>query len=145
MPCRSRPPIPDLAIRKFQAVVDLYGNGSDDENEWVRLAREELKRLQRQVAEDVVADQKVIEAPTAQAQRLDFVRSLRLRAKLRQAVVTLYGDKPWAAQLGRARPDMHSTPDPACGRDRPPELSPKLQVPSDFGGFALNDMLQDSA
>ncbi len=89
---------PDLAVRKFQAVVDLYGNSSGDEDEWVILAREELKRLEKQAADDIRADRKVIESQLAEADRLAATDPAAAR-KMCQAVVTLYGEKPWASEL----------------------------------------------
>jgi serine/threonine-protein kinase len=89
---------PALAVRKFQAIVDLYGGPEDEEDEWVKLAGEELRRLEKQAAEDIRADRKVIESQLAEADRLATTDPAAAR-KMRQAVITLYGEKPWAEPL----------------------------------------------
>ena len=48
------------------------------------------------LAEDIRADRKVIETQLAEADRLDATDPAQPR-KICQAIVTLYGDKPWAA------------------------------------------------
>ncbi len=89
---------PELAIRKFQALVDLYGGEPGEEDDYVVLAREELDRLEKQLAQDIQADSKVVEAQLAEADRL--APSDRAAAhRMRQAVITLYGEKPWAGPL----------------------------------------------
>ncbi len=89
---------PELAIQKFRAVVDLYGGSGDDEDECVGLARDELQRLEKQVAVDIGADRKAIETQLAEADRLAAADPESAR-KVWQAVITLYEEKPWAREL----------------------------------------------
>ncbi|HEX4144581.1 MAG TPA: serine/threonine-protein kinase [Pirellulales bacterium] len=106
-------PDPDTALARFQALLDLYGHdpGADD-NEWVRLARAEVARLGNQLAEDHRQDLATIEAQlaSAEAQRTS---DLAASEKTWHAIVTLYGDKPWAAQVvAQARQALAGTTTP---------------------------------
>jgi hypothetical protein len=92
-------PDPETALARFQALLELYGRdpGADD-NEWIRLARAEVALLGNQLAEDHRQDLAAIEAQlvAADAQRASDPAAAQ---KTWQAIVTLYGDKPWAARL----------------------------------------------
>jgi serine/threonine protein kinase len=92
-------PDPDTALARFQALLDLYGHdpGADD-NEWIRLARSEVAFLGNQLAEDHRKDLAAIEAQLAAAEAARASDPAAAR-KAWQAIVTLYGDKPWAGPL----------------------------------------------
>ena len=97
-------PDPDAALVRFQALLDLYGDSQDaDENEWIRLARAEVALLANQLAEDHGQDLAAIDAQLAAAEA-ERVTDPAAAQKTWRAIVTLYGDKPWASQaVGRAR------------------------------------------
>jgi serine/threonine-protein kinase len=92
-------PDPETALTRFQALLDLYGRdpGADD-NEWIRLARSEVALLGNQLAEDHQQDLAAIEAQlaAAEAQRASDPAAAQ---KTWRAIVTLYGDKPWASPV----------------------------------------------
>ena len=69
--------------------------GADD-NEWIRLARAEVALLGNQLAEDHAQDLAAIEAQLAAAEAQQASDPAAAQ-KTWQAIVTLYGDKPWAA------------------------------------------------
>ena len=106
-------PDPDTALARFQALLNLYGHdpGADD-NEWIRLARAEVALLGNQLAEDHGQDLAAIEAQlaAAEAQRASDPAAAQ---KTWQAIVTLYGDKPWAARVvDQARQALAGTTPP---------------------------------
>ena len=91
-------PDPDAALARFQALLDLYGHAKDaDDNEWIRLARAEVALLANQLAEDHGQDLAAIEAQLAAAEA-ERASDPAAAQKTWQAIVTLYGDKPWASQ-----------------------------------------------
>ena len=91
-------PDPETALVRFQALLDLYGHdpGADD-NEWIRLARAETALLGNQLAEDHRQDLVAIEAQLAAAEAQQATDPAAAQ-KTWQAIITLYGDKPWADQ-----------------------------------------------
>ena len=92
-------PDPDTALARFQAMLDLYGHDKDaDDNEWIQLARAEVALLSRQLAEDHGQDLASIQARLAAAEA-ERATDPAAAQKTWQAIVTLYGDKPWASRL----------------------------------------------
>ncbi|HEY1785834.1 MAG TPA: hypothetical protein VGG30_09810, partial [Pirellulales bacterium] len=90
---------PDAALARFQALLDLYGHDEGaDENEWIRLARAEVAALSPQLAEDHSQDLAAIAAQLAAAEAARATDPAAAQ-KIWQAIVTLYGDKPWASRL----------------------------------------------
>jgi eukaryotic-like serine/threonine-protein kinase len=97
---------PQKTIDKLQAIVDLYGNGSDQSEttqQCVELARRELAQLREQDAKVVPDYRKSVEAELRRAGQLRMTSPEQARAIWR-SIVTLYADKPWAAdQVQRAK------------------------------------------
>jgi serine/threonine protein kinase len=97
---------PELGMARLQALIDLYEHGTDragTTGQCLELARRRLERLRREV------DQRVPGQRAAIADRLDLAERLaetdpESARAMRQAVVELYGDRPWAAEgVARAR------------------------------------------
>ncbi|HEY1786379.1 MAG TPA: serine/threonine-protein kinase, partial [Pirellulales bacterium] len=106
-------PDPETALARFQALLDLYGHepGADD-NEWIRLARMDVGLLGNQLAEDHRQDLAAIEAQLAAAEAQHKSDPAAAQTTW-QAIVTLYGDKPWAGQLvAQARQALAGTTAP---------------------------------
>ena len=64
---------PELAVTKFQALIDVYDDGADtpeSARHGVKLAKLRLKDLQRQIAARVADDRKVVETRLAKARSL---------------------------------------------------------------------------
>lgn len=99
---------PEQATAKLQALIDLYGDSPQDQH-FVELARRQLAELNQQIAGYSKQDLRAIAA------RLDYARQIegtepKLARKIRQGVVQLYGDKPWAAaQVRKARESLAAT------------------------------------
>jgi serine/threonine protein kinase len=88
---------PELAIRKFQALVDLYAADAQQAG-WVRQARGELERLEQQLAEVVREDRRAVVEQLARAETLEPTDPAAAE-EIRRAIITLYGDKPWLESL----------------------------------------------
>jgi len=97
---------PQKTIDKLQAIIELYGAGSDRSEETqrcVELARRELAQLREQAAKVVPEYRKNLEASLRRAQQLTASAPDEARA-IWKGMITLYGDKPWAAeQVNRAK------------------------------------------
>ena len=63
----------------------------------MKLAKLRLKELQRQIAARVADDRKVVETRLAKARSLTPQDALGAR-RIFEGIVTLYGEKPWAAE-----------------------------------------------
>jgi serine/threonine-protein kinase len=99
-------PEPQKALDKLQAIVDLYGSGSDQSEttqQCVELARRELAQLHEQDAKVVPDYRRSVEAQLRRAGQLRITAPEQARAIWR-SIVTLYADKPWAAdEVKRAK------------------------------------------
>jgi len=104
---------PEGAAARLQAVVDLYGGqegAAADAAPCMELARRRLEQLRRQIARDVPPQVRLVETRLALAEQLRASDPQRARTICR-AVVDLYGDKPWAADLvARARQSLEGDP-----------------------------------
>ena len=111
-------PDPELALARFQALLDLYGrHPTAKDNEWLELARKEVALLSDQLAEDHAQDLAAIRAQLAEAEG-QRAGDPAAAETIYRAVVTLYADKPWAAELvGEAQARLAGTTGPA-GTDR---------------------------
>ncbi|MBI3839222.1 MAG: serine/threonine protein kinase [Planctomycetia bacterium] len=106
---------PELGLVKFQALVDVYGEadvGSETPRQFVRLARQQIKRLERQIEKSVADDRKLVESRLERAAELSASDPAAAR-KIYQGIVQLYDQKPWAVQLvACARAALAAAPAP---------------------------------
>lgn len=97
---------PALGRKKMQALVDLFrddSNGSKQSRECYLLAQKQLERLDRQFQQHATDDQAALEKKLSEADRLQATDS-EGAAKIRHAIIELYGEEPWAeAYVRRAR------------------------------------------
>lgn len=90
---------PDLGVVKLQALLDLYDNHGDrtgPRGKCLELARRQLERLQKQLAEPAQQHLHMLEERLHQAEELRTTDPEQAR-RMWQAVVELYAAKPWAA------------------------------------------------
>ena len=90
---------PETAAERLAALVDLYGGDaslSGEDAESIKLARWQLQQLRDQIREQADAELRLINARLDKADSLDHNDPAAARA-MREAVVKLYRDKPWAA------------------------------------------------
>jgi serine/threonine-protein kinase len=101
---------PQLAIKKLEAVLRLYGHRMDDPGptgQCLQLAQRGLEEFRRQLRALRADDLAVLKGRLGHADELSRSRSPedKQRAReIRQAVIDLYADKPWAEEaVSRAR------------------------------------------
>ncbi len=104
---------PDVALARFQAIVDLYDDGpttSESTARYVKLARQQRDRLNRRMGKLITDSRELIAA------RLDLADSLAgnepaTARRIYEAILELYRNKPWAADLlERARTALAKLP-----------------------------------
>jgi serine/threonine-protein kinase len=104
---------PQRTIDKLQALVELYGSqDNSDKNtvQCVELARREMQALRVQAAKFIPEYQAVIYENLHRAEQLRQTSPQQARA-IWQSIITLYGDKPWAAaSVAKARDAMARFP-----------------------------------
>ena len=104
---------PELALVKFQALIDLYDDGPDNSEitrHYVRLARVQQSRLRKRVDRYVDEGRKLIESRLAKADEIS-PDDPPTAGKMYQGIIELYGEKPWAADLvERARGALAEEP-----------------------------------
>lgn len=97
---------PELGMAKLQALVDLYNHRADRSGpvgQCLELAERRLQRLREECDARAPDQLALILSRLDQADRLADTDS-KAAGAMRQAVVELYGDKPWAAEaVARAR------------------------------------------
>jgi hypothetical protein len=112
---------PERTVAKLQALVALYGslpNASDRTSQCVELARRELQQLQTQAAKAVPHHQAVIDASLKRAGQLQESSPEQAR-NIWQSIVTLYGDKVWAAsQVAKAKEALAATEQTGTANER---------------------------
>jgi serine/threonine-protein kinase len=102
---------PQQAMRKLQAILDLYDQRADPAGpvgQCLALVRRRLERLRDQVERQAPRQIELVEKRLTQAESLWASEPERARA-ICAAVVELFSEKPWAAELvARARRDLQS-------------------------------------
>ena len=91
---------PELAIEKLKALINLYDDSArqPDEIEYsLKLARRELERLREEVRRHAADDLRMLETRLKRAAELGQSDPPAAR-RIWQAVIDLYGSKPWAAK-----------------------------------------------
>jgi hypothetical protein len=115
---------PELGLLKFQALVDVYDEpdgSSETARRFVKQARQQIKRLQMQVEQNVDDDRKSVESRLERAAELSAANPAAA-AKIYRGIVELYDQKPWAAQLvARAKAALALAPPHAAIETVPPQ------------------------
>ncbi len=91
---------PELALGKFNALVAVYDDGqqgSEMNQHYVKLARQQKKRVEKQIAHYAAEGRKLIEARLAKAASLAASDPAAAR-RIYEGIVELYDGKPWAAE-----------------------------------------------
>ncbi|MHB8897381.1 MAG: serine/threonine protein kinase [Thermoguttaceae bacterium] len=106
---------PELGLLRLEAMITLYDNRKDPEEPFdttgptgkcLELARRRLKQMTRTMEWSTVDDLHLIELQLDRADGLEKETPQRARA-MREAVLTLYGHKPWAARaVQRAKKEL---------------------------------------
>jgi serine/threonine-protein kinase len=106
---------PELALAKFQALVDVYDDdhiASDITRHYVKLARGQQQQLQKRINRYVSDGQLLLESRLTKANELATQNPAAAR-KIYQGIIELYAEKPWAAEsVRRARAALEAAPDP---------------------------------
>ncbi len=106
---------PELALAKFQALIDVYDDGQsgpETTRHWVKLARQQRTLLQNRIGKYVAEGRKLVESRLEKAEEIAAENPTAAR-KIYQGIIELYDDKPWAAELvGRAKTALGTSPDP---------------------------------
>jgi serine/threonine-protein kinase len=92
---------PEVALKKFQALLDVYdndGDASETTRHWVKLARQQRTLLEKRIERYVDYGRKAVAARLDKAAELAPEHPAEAR-KIYGGVVELYGDKPWAAEM----------------------------------------------
>lgn len=96
---------PELAAARLEALVDVYDDGeanSEVTRHFLRLARQQLARVERQIERYVGEGRKLVESRLAKAGELGAADPAA--QKIYRGIIELYAEKPWAADLvDRAR------------------------------------------
>ncbi|MCE9545006.1 MAG: serine/threonine protein kinase [Planctomycetia bacterium] len=97
---------PDRAAVRLQAIVDLYGDGNRQApgiRDFVEAARQQIPAMKQRVTDLTSVRRSLIEDRLRQADKVSQSDPDQAR-RIRQAIVDLYHDEPWAAPLvARAR------------------------------------------
>lgn len=94
---------PEQGIAKLQALLDLYQSRKDisgPTGQCLELARRRLAKLRERLQQTAPDHLALIQDRLDQADKLDATDPRRART-IRQAVIELYGGKPWAAEAVR--------------------------------------------
>jgi len=106
---------PELALAKFQALIDVYDDGQsgpETTRHWVKLARQQRTLLQNRIGKNVAEGRKLVESRLEKAEEIAAENPTGAR-KIYQGIIELYDDKPWAAELvGHAKTALAASPDP---------------------------------
>jgi len=92
---------PEIALARFQALIDVYDDGesgSEITRHYVRLAKIQQARLQKRIDAYVGEGRQAIESRLTKAGEL-AANNPAAAQKMYRGIIELYGDKPWAADL----------------------------------------------
>lgn len=110
---------PERAVLSLEALIALYDHRAESTGPTGRcldLARRQLKRIQERLAAQAQQELTLIQTRLDLADQLQKTDPARSRS-LRQAVVTLYGDKPWAAPaVKRAQTGLRPAAKPTAAK-----------------------------
>jgi len=92
---------PDAAAIRFQALVDLYDDGDaspETVRHFVKLSRQKLRQLEKQNADRVADDRRIIEGRLTRAAELS-ADNPAAAGRIYRGIVSVYGEKTWANDL----------------------------------------------
>ena len=90
---------PEMAVERLSAIVDLYGGDArltPADSAALKLAQQQAQSLQNQIEQRAAADLLLLSGRLDVADALESTDPTTARA-MREAVVKLYSDKPWAS------------------------------------------------
>ena len=102
---------PDAAAARLKALIVLYGDAapSEFEKNVIRRAQDSLRTLEEATKQRRAATLKLVQQRIVEAKAAETEQPLKARA-IYEAIVELYGNKPWAASVVRgARERLEST------------------------------------
>lgn len=125
---------PDLGMVKLRALLDLYEDRTDRSGPMgacLELARRRLQRLQEEVRERASGCLRVLEERLRRAEELDKSSPEAARG-IRNAIVELYGDKPWAAAVvNRAKAALAPSAHQETSLPKSPPARSEKVIPTD--------------
>ncbi len=92
---------PDVALARFQAIIDLYDDGpatSENAARYVKLARQQHERLEQRVGKFIEDSRTLVIGRLDKADALAASDPNAAR-RMYEGVLALYQNKPWAADL----------------------------------------------
>jgi serine/threonine-protein kinase len=114
---RHVPIDPEVALAKFSALIDVYDDDSTDSDvtrHYVKLARQQRDRVQKQIDSYAPEGRKLVESRIARAAEV-AADNPTLARRIYRGVIELYGEKPWAADLvAQARAALNASDEPTA-------------------------------
>jgi serine/threonine-protein kinase len=108
---------PEVALAKFSALIDVYDDdatASDVTRDYVKRARQQRDRVQKQIDSYAPEGRKLVESRIARAAEV-AAENPTLARRIYRGVIELYGEKPWAADLvAKARAALNATDEPTA-------------------------------
>ncbi len=108
---------PEVALAKFSALIDVYDDDSTDSDvtrHYVKLARQQRDRVQKQIDSYAPEGRKLVESRIARAAKV-AADNPTLARRIYRGVIELYGEKPWAADLvAQARAALNASGEPTA-------------------------------
>ena len=92
---------PEAGLEKFKAIVALYGTRKDKTGpnaQYVELAKRKVEQIEGMLAERAPSRLELIRTQLNAAKELGKTEPKEAR-RVYEAVITLYGDKPWASEV----------------------------------------------
>jgi eukaryotic-like serine/threonine-protein kinase len=107
---------PEVALAKFSALIDVYDDATDSDvtRHYVKLARQQRDRVQKQIDSYAPEGRKLVESRMARAAEV-AAENPTLARRIYLGVIELYGEKPWAADLvAKAQAALNATAEPTA-------------------------------
>ena len=108
---------PEVALAKLSALIDVYDDDSTDSDvtrHYVKLARQQRDRVQKQIDSYAPEGRKLVESRIARAAEI-AAENPTLARRIYRGVIELYGEKPWAADLvAQARAALNASGEPTA-------------------------------
>ncbi len=107
---------PEMALAKFSAMIDVYDDATDSDvaKQYVKRARQQRDRLQKQIDGYAPEGRKLVESRIERAAEV-AAENPTLARRIYLGVIELYGEKPWAADLvAKARAALSAADEPTA-------------------------------